>query len=129
MQLPLSQQDDNAILQKIQDGNHHAFAELVARHTRRFYSISYRFLFNKNDAEDIVQKAFIKLWENPESWKAHRKTKFTTWFYRIIVNLCIDDNRKKPMIPLTTSKSILETPFTNELPRRKRSGYREKTFK
>ena len=50
---------------------------------------------NKAAAEDVVQDAFLKLWENPALWQAERNSKFTTWFYRIVVNLCLDQHLKK----------------------------------
>jgi RNA polymerase sigma-70 factor (ECF subfamily) len=87
--------DDQELLALIQDGHHQAFAVLVERHTERFYRLAYRYLQNKETAEDVVQDAFIKLWENPALWQANRNSKFTTWFDRIIVNLCLDVRKKK----------------------------------
>jgi len=93
--------DDESIVKLIQRGDHGAFSEIVHRHSKRFYSIAYRLLFNKHDAEDIVQEAFLRLWEKSELWKPNREAKFTTWFYKVVVNLCIDHNRKKTTLPLT----------------------------
>ena len=46
----------------------------------------------------MVQDAFLKLWEDPGKWQADRNTKFTTWFYRVVVNLCLDwQKRKRPL--------------------------------
>ncbi len=56
--------------------DHNAFSVLVNRHSERFYSLSYRTLFNKSDAEDIVQESFLKLWHKPDLWKANKKIKF-----------------------------------------------------
>jgi RNA polymerase sigma-70 factor, ECF subfamily len=87
--------EDHKLLALIQDGNGHAFAVLVERHTGRFYRLAYRYLQNKEAAEDVVQDAFLKLWENPALWQPERNSKFTTWFYRIVVNLCLDQRKKK----------------------------------
>ena len=87
--------EDNELLALIQDGNGHAFTVLVERHTDRFYRLAYRYLQNKEAAEDVVQDAFLKLWENPALWQPARNSKFTTWFYRIVVNLCLDQRKKK----------------------------------
>lgn len=84
--------------------NHEAFSVLVSKHSDRFYALSYRTLFNQADAEDIVQESFLKLWRKPELWKEGKNSKFTTWFYRIIVNACYDLNKKK---------SSQETPLTD----------------
>jgi RNA polymerase sigma-70 factor, ECF subfamily len=87
--------EDHELLALIQDGNGQAFAALVERHTDRFYRLAYRYLQNKEAAEDVVQDAFLKLWENPALWQAERNSKFTTWFYRIIVNRCLDQRKRK----------------------------------
>jgi RNA polymerase sigma-70 factor (ECF subfamily) len=91
----LEQQTDEELMVLIKAYNHDAFSTLVTRHSERFYSLSYRTLFNQSDAEDIVQESFLKLWRKPELWQEKKNSKFTTWFYRIIVNACYDLNKKK----------------------------------
>ena len=52
------------------------------------------------EAEDIVQEAFLKLWDNPKIWKVGKGAKFTSWFYRIVMNLSLDkirQNKNKPI--------------------------------
>jgi RNA polymerase sigma-70 factor (ECF subfamily) len=51
-------------------------------------------VMNKHDAEDIVQDAFLKIWNRPHIWKNDNSTKFTTWFYRIVMNIAVDKFRK-----------------------------------
>ena len=92
--------DDHELLTLIQDGSHHAFAELVTRHTERFYRLAFRYVQSKETAEDMVQDAFLKLWENPGTWQPERNSKFTTWFYRVVVNLCLDWQKKKRPVEL-----------------------------
>jgi RNA polymerase sigma-70 factor (ECF subfamily) len=91
----LEQRTDEELMVLIKAYNHDAFSTLVRRHSDRFYALSYRTLFNQSDAEDIVQESFLKLWRKPELWKEKKNSKFTTWFYRIIVNACYDLNKKK----------------------------------
>ncbi len=91
----VSRDNDELLIRLIQEGRHDAFAEIVNRHAKRFYDIAYRLIFDKGDAEDIVQEAFIKLWEKRLNWNPQGEAKFTTWFYRVVLNLCIDHNRKK----------------------------------
>jgi RNA polymerase sigma-70 factor (ECF subfamily) len=91
----LEQRTDEELMVLIKAYNHDAFSTLVTRHSDRFYALSYRTLFNQSDAEDIVQESFLKLWRKPELWKEKKNSKFTTWFYRIIVNACYDLNKKK----------------------------------
>jgi RNA polymerase sigma-70 factor, ECF subfamily len=92
--------DDYELLALVQDGNGQAFAVLVERHTERFYRLAYRYLQSKAAAEDVVQDAFLKLWENPALWQPERNSKFTTWFYRVVVNLCLDVRKKKGPVAL-----------------------------
>lgn len=104
--MPLADVSDSELLRLIQQGNHPAFASLVERHTARFYRLSFRYTRQQTQAEDIVQDAFLKLWENPHIWQpelyeTHGQTpKFTTWFYRIIANLCLDTLKKKQALPM-----------------------------
>lgn len=100
--------DDESLIRQIQEGKHEAFGELVNRYSKRFYGIAYRLLFSKNDAEDIVQQAFLKLWERRLFWNPYKKAKFTTWFYRVVVNLCLDHNRKKKPIPLCENMEYID---------------------
>jgi RNA polymerase sigma-70 factor, ECF subfamily len=104
MDIGFSHFDDESLIRQIQEGKHEAFVELVDRHSNRFYSVAYRLLFSRNDAEDTVQQAFLKLWERRLSWDPHKGAKFTTWFYRVVVNLCLDHNRKKK--PMTLSEGM-----------------------
>ena len=50
-----------------------------------FYAASYRMVMNKEEAEDVVQEAFLKLWDRPTIWKRDKNAKFTTWFYKIVM--------------------------------------------
>ena len=95
-----SDKDDHELLARIQAGSHDAFAALVQRHTERFYRLAYRYVQNRDEAEDIVQDAFLKLWEDPGKWQPERNSKFTTWFYRVVVNLCLDWQKKKRPLAL-----------------------------
>jgi RNA polymerase sigma-70 factor (ECF subfamily) len=102
------EKDDQALLALIQEGSHHAFAELVQRHSERFYRLAYRHVQNRETAEDIVQDAFLRLWENPANWQPGRNSKFTTWFYRIVVNLSFDWQKKKRPVPLDEDMPLVD---------------------
>lgn len=85
---------DEELMVRVQDADHSAFSILVTRHTRMFYAAAYRMYPYQDEAEDIVQEAFMKLWNRPEIWKADKGAKFTTWFYRVVTNQAIDFARK-----------------------------------
>jgi RNA polymerase sigma-70 factor, ECF subfamily len=87
--------DDASLMSRIAAGDQAAFSQLVRRHTDRFYRVAYRFTAHRQDAEDRVQEAFVKLWERPQMWEAGRNSAFTTWFHRVVINLCLDHQKKK----------------------------------
>jgi RNA polymerase sigma-70 factor (ECF subfamily) len=86
---------DEQLMLEIGKGEANAFSALVRRHTTRFYAAAFRVVLNKDDAEDVVQDAFTKLWNGKATWQADRGAKFTTWFYRIVTNQAMDAIAKK----------------------------------
>lgn len=100
---------DDALLERIARGERMAFALLVERHTRRFYALAYRSVFQRAEAEDIVQEAFLKLWSNPGLWKKGKGARFTTWFYRLVVNLCRDHNKRRRPLPMPEEFDMADT--------------------
>ena len=108
--------DDESLLHHIRHGRHDAFAALVNRHAKRFYRLAYRLIFDKHDAEDIVQEAFLKLWHRPEMWNQVRQARFTTWFYRVVTNLCLDHNKKKrPAIMAEQAEPVDNQPGQDDM--------------
>lgn len=90
----LNKLDDESLMLRLLKSDHQAFSILVERHSDKFYGASYRVVLNQHDAEDVVQDAFLKIWNKPTLWKPNKSAKFTTWFYRIVTNLSIDKMRK-----------------------------------
>jgi|GEM_PF-305580 len=86
---------DEELIELIVKKDHAAFSELVRRYSDKFYSTAFRIMMNRADSEDMVQEAFLKLWNEPGLWDESYNTRFTTWFYRVIINQCLDFKRKK----------------------------------
>ena len=86
---------DRELMQRIAEGNKFAFRTLLTRHLPRAHAIARRNLASEQDAEEAVQDAFNKVWVNAPSFDPER-AKFSTWFYRIVVNCCTDLLRRKP---------------------------------
>ncbi|MFO1242652.1 MAG: sigma-70 family RNA polymerase sigma factor [Rickettsiales bacterium] len=105
---------DRQLLERITAGDHAAFAALVKMHSLRFYRVAYRFLGNRERAEDMVQEAFLKLWENPSIWNPGSNAKFTTWFYRVVVNLCLDAKKKYTPLQLAEDFDAADEAETQE---------------
>ena len=89
-----TEDSDESLMALIRQGSHQAFSILVRRHTDRFYAAAFRMTGRASEAEDLVQDAFLKIWQKPDIWKDDKGAKFTTWFYRILVNQNIDRMRK-----------------------------------
>ena len=86
---------DEELMRKVSEGDERAFAALVRRHTQKFYALALRLCGDAQEAEDIVQDCFVKLWSGNASWKTDMNARFTTWFYRIVTNACLDHLRRQ----------------------------------
>ena len=89
----MNPRDIDSLIQKAQHGDHEAFAGLIDEYQNYVFRVSFRVLTNEEDANDIVQECFIRIWRNIKTYNS--KIKFTTWIYKIAINLCIDQLRKK----------------------------------
>jgi RNA polymerase sigma-70 factor, ECF subfamily len=89
--------DDPALVTACQHGRKEAFDVLVARHRRAVYLVCYRFAGNHEDASDLAQDTFVRVWRGLGSFKG--QSAFTTWLYRIAVNACLNrvQARKPPV--------------------------------
>jgi len=88
-------------------GDQAAFAELVELYQEKLYHMAYRMLNNRQEAEDVVQDTFLRVYNNLERYDTSMK--FSTWIYRIATNLSIDRLRKrKPVYSLDAESSEYE---------------------
>jgi RNA polymerase sigma-70 factor (ECF subfamily) len=83
---------DRALIAKAQAGDTAAFRSLVERHQRRAFSIALSLVRDENDARELVQDAFLRVFKGLGSFQGG--SSFFTWLYRIITNLSIDLIRK-----------------------------------
>ena len=89
-------ESDEAVIGEIQADSHQAFAVLVKRYQQRAFAVALRLLGRRPEAEDADQQAFLRLYENRAAYKP--RFRLNTWFYRILVNTCIDELRRtRPM--------------------------------
>lgn len=87
--------NDEGLMLRVCNGDHRAFSVLVERYSDMAYAAAYRMCSDRVEAEDIVQEAFMKLWQKPQSYDPAKGAKLSTWFYRVVSNLTIDKMRKK----------------------------------
>lgn len=86
---------DEQLMIRIADGDRMAYRSLVERHLGGFLAFASRLSGDRAEAEDILQEAFLRLWKNAVRWDPGRNVRFTTWFYRIVMNLSIDAHRRR----------------------------------
>jgi len=84
---------DNALIDRIKSGDMASFELMVDRHKNFAYTLALRVIQNEADAEEVAHDAFIKVLNSINSFQ--KKSKFTTWFYRIVLNMAISRQRKK----------------------------------
>ena len=81
--------------------------QLIERHADRGFALALRILKNADDADDVVQDSFLKLWTHRKRMEIGR-AKFSTWLYRVITNRCIDLRRKPAMDDIETVPEVAD---------------------
>ena len=85
--------DDAALMSRLAAGEMSALGTLVHRHQGRVLEIAYRTLGKWDLAEDVAQDTFLRVHRAARDYQP--KARFTTWLYRIVVNLCLDEKRRR----------------------------------
>lgn len=76
------------LIQEAARGSQKAFRKIVEANQGFVYAVAFRFVNDTQDAEDITQEVFVRLWKNLHTYK--QEVKLTTWLYKIITNRCLD---------------------------------------
>lgn len=79
---------DRTFAERASKGDQDAFAALVSRHQKGVYNLAYRILGDREEARDLTQEAFLRVWRALPTFRL--EAKFTTWLYRIVYNLCLN---------------------------------------
>jgi RNA polymerase sigma-70 factor (ECF subfamily) len=99
--------DEAALIRRVQAGDELAFREVVERYQAKIFSIIFGILRNRNDAEDIAQQVFSKVYFSIRNFDF--RSSLLTWIYKITVNECYDYLRKKRVRRL-----VYESDFSQE---------------
>ncbi len=99
--------DEAALVRRVQAHDEIAFREIVERYQAKVFSIIYGILRNRNDAEDIAQQVFAKIYFSIKNFDF--RSSLLTWIYKITVNECYDYLRKKRV-----RKLVYESDFSAE---------------
>lgn len=103
---------DSEILKRCQGGDKEAFRWVIQTYQRLVFLLSVKMLCDEEEAKDIVQETFIRVWQNIGSYDTQRP--FTTWLYTIATRLCLDRIKsKKRVLPLLEDESLLRRFVTN----------------
>jgi len=89
---------DEELVARATAGDTESFNQLVVRWERPIYALAYRTLGREEDARDVVQEAFLRAYRGLRGFKG--EAKFSSWLYRITLNLCRDAMRRERRAPL-----------------------------
>lgn len=84
---------DEQLVARAQKGERQAFETLVERYKQKAYRIAFHFTRDREEAKDLSQEAFLRAFTHLNGFD--RRAGFYTWFYRILVNLCLDQRRRR----------------------------------
>ena len=95
---------DGALVSQARSGDAAAFDALILRHQDRVYNMAYRMLGNREDALDLSQEVFLTVFRSLGRFEA--KARFSTWLYRVTVNRCRDELRRRGSVKHTRPHSL-----------------------
>jgi RNA polymerase sigma-70 factor (ECF subfamily) len=84
---------DASLIARCQKADVAAFNEIVARYKGKIYNYVYRMTSNAEDAEDLTQEVFVRMYTNIRTFRA--EASLSTWLFRIAGNLCVDSFRRR----------------------------------
>ncbi|KXL53479.1 ECF RNA polymerase sigma factor SigW [Anaerotignum neopropionicum] len=88
-----AEQGSNHLISQAKQGDLAAFEALILQHEKIVYNVALRMMNHTEDAKDISQEVFLKAYRNIANFD--ERSAFSTWIYRITVNTCIDEMRKR----------------------------------
>lgn len=97
----MEQQTVRLLIHESAGGNMVSFRKLVEMHQSFVYATAFRLLYNEPDTEEVVQDTFVRVWRNLPRF--NREMRFSTWVYKIVVNLCYDRMRSGKVRKKTVS--------------------------
>jgi RNA polymerase sigma-70 factor (ECF subfamily) len=97
--------DENALIHEAQRGDPEAFEQLVRSYDQQVLRMAFNLLHSQEDARDVYQEVFLRVYRNLPKFRFD--CAFSTWLYRIVANLCLDQIRKRKV--RKESSSTVET--------------------
>lgn len=85
--------NEKELIRRAKNGEKSAFEEIIGLYEKKVFSTIYYMVKNEHEVEDIVQEVFVKIYKNLKNFK--EESSLYTWIYRITINVCIDEIKKK----------------------------------
>jgi RNA polymerase sigma-70 factor (ECF subfamily) len=99
-------ESDEALMARVAKGDQGAFRLLARRHLPAMVGLARRVLGNAAEAEDVAQEAMLRVWTHAPKWQP--LAAFKTWLTRVVVNLCLDRKRKRPLLDLDAAGDVAD---------------------
>jgi len=106
--------DDLFCVQRVKAGDIQAFTTIVSNYQRMVFTIVLKIVDNREDAEDIVQEVFVKVFKSLNQFK--EESEFSTWLYRIAYNTTISELRKRKLayVSINDNLNADDEPLTDD---------------
>jgi len=109
---------DLALVHRFNLGEEQAFFELVNKYKSQVAGIVYKFIGDKNETEDVSQEVFLQIYKSLSTFKGN--SRFFTWLYRVVFNVCLYYKRgkasRKPSVSFEKAESVLCLPELHSSP-------------
>lgn len=116
----IGKHSEEQLIQRAANGDGTAFSELMAQHESRMYAVTLRMCANREDAQDCLQDAMLRIYRAIGSFKG--QSAFSTWIYRITMNTCLDELRRRKSRNASSLDNLLESGWSptdeNDVPER-----------
>ena len=101
----MNEVSDDELMARIGAGETAAFDGLVGRHLPHCLRLAERVVGSRAEAEEVAQEFFMRVWTGAGRWRgsADGGARFTTWLYRVVLNLCLDRRRRPGALPLDSA--------------------------
>ncbi len=93
----MTREQELAVIRRVQRGDTDAFEALVAAYEKNVFNLALQMTGNREDAQDMTQEAFLKAYSSLSSFRGD--SKFSSWLYRIVSNVCLDFKRRQGRRP------------------------------
>lgn len=112
---PIIVDPDAELIFQIANGEPQAIVKIVDKYLSRITAHAFRLLGNSEDAEEVAQEVFLRIWKQVQKWE-YGQAKFGTWIYRVTINLCFDRNRKHREVVMAEPPDMLdERPIASDV--------------